>query len=130
MSYARYAAARTIATTRLDRTARNTGRGGLRNWRQRTSAQERWRTSGAAGRRSSGARSATAEDGQRPSRRERPRRVGRQQLDAAEESVELGLAGERSDTDAKRVDQRHGPDDREDAGTQLLVCSLCLPAGD
>ena len=66
----RTGAASTTAMTRLARTARTTGRGALRNCRQRTSAQPRWRTGASrAGRRSTviRPRAASASDGVGPS---------------------------------------------------------------
>src|SRR5262245_58873693 len=109
--------------TRLDATARTTGRGALRNWRQRISAQDRWRTGGRAP-------SATAQNRQRAARRHRLGRVGREQLDATDEAVELLLRGEEADADAQRVQQRHGPGNREDPRGQLIERRLWRPARD
>ena len=109
----------TSATTRLLITARNTGRGARRNWRQRTSTKPRRRTSGRSDARRRGAGGTAAasspQDGERPPRRDRLGRVGGEQLDALGEPLELLLGVPEPDRDPDRVDRRQVADDRERA---------------
>ena len=108
--------ASTIATLRLAATARTTGRGALRNWRQRTSAHERARPAARDGSGRSVIHSPRIASV--APRRERLGRVRRQQLDRLGEPLELLLGGEEADADPERVEAGDRPGDREDRATR------------
>src|SRR6478752_4263268 len=111
--------ARTTAAIRLEATARTIGRGALRNWRQRISAHERWRTGPAGGTGRPVVISAVAEDGQGPARRDGLGRVRRQQLDRLGEAVELLVRGEEADADPERLEAVDRACDDEGAAPEL-----------
>ena len=120
------------ATIRLAATARTTGRGALRNWRQRTSAHERWRT-GRDGRAAVAGRSivSLAQDRQRPARRDRLGRVRGEQLDGAGEPLELLVRGEEADADPERVEARRSSGRSRTTRAPSSSSAACgRPAGD
>ena len=93
------------ATRRLLMTARTTGRGAFRNWRQRMSAQDRRRAVAADRRTRTSAISVLADDRQARLRRQCLRRVRGEQLDGAGEPLDLRLAVEEADADPDRVER-------------------------
>ena len=117
---------------RLAATARTTGRGAFRNWRQRMPAQERVDD---VPRRSCLGHPplidvTVAKDRQRPARRDRLGAVGGEQLDRTGKPLELLLRGEETDADPDRIEAHDRPGDREHPGAELFERGLGGPAGD